>query len=330
MATLASQHLTLVDLAKQEAEGTIVSDIAEILSESNDLLADAHVMECNDGTSHKSVIRHGLPEGTFRKLYGYVPTEKSTTEQVTDTTGMLEAYSVADVDLIDKAKNPAQARLNESVAFIEGMGQTAQETIIYGNKSDNEAAFDGLGVRYGATSAEKDNIGYNVIDAGGTGNNLTSIWFITWGEQHTALIYPKGSTAGLKHNNDGVQTETDPTTKGKRKVYQDHFKHDLGLTVKNWKSTCRIANIPADISEADLLKYLRKAYFRVKNHAKKTGAKTFVYCNSDMAEVLDAAAANKSNVQLSIKEYCGEDVAHYKKFPVREIDQILNTESEIS
>lgn len=332
MTVLAQDHLTLVDLMKQTVGDSIETDIAEIMSETSDLLADLHVKECNDGTSNKSVIRHGLPKGVFRKLYGYVPTEKSTTEQVVDTTGDLEAYSTPDVALIDYSKNPQQARLNEAKAFIEGMAQTAQETIIYGSKADNDAAFDGLAVRYAKKSEDKKNIGFNIVDAGGVTNENTSIWIVTTGENDVALLYPQGSKAGLQHFNDGIQTETD--SKGaKRKVYQDHFKHSLGLTIKDWRSTCRIANIDVQkllAGEVDLLALLRKGYFKVKTNIKKAGQKTFIYCNTTVAEVLDAAAADKANVQLNIKEYCGEDIAHYKGIPIRVIDQILDTEGKVS
>lgn len=338
MTVLATNYLTLVDVMKQTVGDSVETDIAEILSESNDLLADLHVMECNDGTSHKAVIRHGLPKGTFRKLYGYVPTEKSTTEQVVDVTGELESYSTPDIDLIDHSKNPAQTRLNEARAFIEGMGQTAQETIIYGSRAENDAKFDGLAVRYSKISTNKKSIGYNVIDAGGTGTNNTSIWFITTGENDVALLYPKGSKAGLQHFDDGIQTETNEKGE-KRKVYQDHFKHSLGLTVKDYRSTCRIANIDVGKllkGEVDLLALLRKGYFRIKKRIKKNknadqqvSKRTFIYCNSTVAEMLDAAAADKANVNLNIKEYCGADVAHYKNIPIREIDQILETEERV-
>ena len=306
MSVLATNNLTLVDVMKQTVGDSIETDIAEIMSETSDLLKDLHVKECNQGSFNKSVVRHGLPKGTFRKIYGYVPTEKSTTEQVVDTTGDLEAYSTPDVAIIDRSKNPAQTRLNESKAFIEGMAQTAQETIIYGSKADNDAKFDG-----------SDN---------------TSIWFITTGENDVALLYPEGSKAGIQHYNDGIQTETNSAGE-KRKVYQDHYIHSLGITVKDWRSTCRIANI--DVSNmlagsVDLLALLRKAYFKIKPHIKKSGQKTFIYCNSTVAEVLDKLACDKSNVQLTIKEYCGEDITHYKGIPIREIDQILETEDVVS
>ncbi len=332
MATLATEHLTMLDLMKQTVGDSIETDIAEIMSETSDLLSDLHVSECNMGTFNKSVVRHGLPKSTFRKLYGYVPTSKSTVEQVVDTTGTLESYSTPDVDLIDGAKNPAQARLNEGKAFIEGMAQDAQESIIYGSRADNDAEFDGLAVRYAKLSNDKKNIGYNVIDAGGKGSDNTSIWFITTGENDVKLLYPEGSKAGIQHSNDGIQTETN--SKGeKRKVYQDHYKLSLGVGIKDWRSTCRIANISISELEAgnvDLLKLLRKGYFKVKKHIRKSGQKTFIYCTTTVAEALDTAATDKANVNLNIKEYCGTDIAHYKNIPIREIDQILETEEKVA
>lgn len=332
MTVIASNYLTLADYTKQVANGTVVADIAEIMSQSSDLIKDAHVMEANDGTSHKSVIRHGLPKGTFRKLYQFVPTEKSTTEQVVDKTGMLEAYSVVDKDLVDKAKNPAQFRLNESKAFIEGMAQTAQETMIYGSISDNDAAFNGLAVRYDHLSDDKKDIGFNVVDGGGTGTDNMSIWFITWGEQDTALIFPQGSQGGLNHSNDGVQTETDEKG-GKRKVYQDHFKHDLGLAIKDWRTTVRIANISVkdlEDGKVDLLGLLRKGYYKCKKHTGKSGQKTIMYANTTAIEYIDKAAADKTNVHLSFKEYGGNDIVHYRNIPVRCIDQLLETEERVT
>ena len=332
MTVIASNYLTLADYTKQVANGTVVADIAEIMSETSDLLKEAHVMECNDGTSHKSVIRHGLPKGTFRKLYQFVPTEKSTTEQVVDKTGMLESYSVIDVDLVDKANNKAQFRLNESKAFLEGMSQTAQETMIYGSISDNDAAFNGLAVRYDHLSDKKEDIGFNVVDGGGTGTDNISIWFITWGEQDTALIFPKGSTGGLDRKDDGIVTEMNGQGH-KRKVYQEHFKFDLGLAVRDWRTTCRIANISAkDLAEGkvDILELLRQGYYKIKKHTGRSGQKTIMYANTTVLSAIDKAAADKTNVHLSFKEYGGNDIVHYRNIPVRCIDQLLETEERVS
>lgn len=331
MTVLATKYLTLVDLMKQTVGESIESDIAEIMSETDVVLKNLHVKECNDGTNNKSVIRSGLPSGTFRKLYGFVASEKSETEQVVDSTGMLEAYSVVDFDLVEKSKNKAQFRLNESKAFIEGMTQTAVQTIFYGSKNENDAKFDGLSVRYSKLSDNPKQIGYNIIDAGGTGSNNTSAWIVTTGEQEVSILYPQGSKGGLYHHDDGVLTETDEKG-GKRKVYQEHFKHDLGLTIKDWRSSCRIANIDVENLEegnVNLLDFFRKAYFRVNKFINKSGQKTFIFCNSAVAEALDKLATDKSNVMLNIKDYGGINIAHYKNIPIFCTDMLINAEERV-
>ena len=334
MALLATKYQTLVDLMKQTVGDSVVTDIAEMMSEDDVVIANLHVKECNDGTANTSVIRTGLPTGTFRQLYGFVAPEKSETVQVKDITGMLEAYSVVDVDLVDKAKNPKQFRLNESRAFIEGMTQTASQNIFYGSVKDNAAKFDGLAVRYSKLSDNKRNIGFNIVDGKGKGSDNASVWLVTTGENDIALIYPQGSQGGLKHEDDGIVTETNKEG-GKRKVYQDHYKHDLGVTVKDWRSTCRIANISiSELQEGkvDLLDLLRQGYFKIKKYAKGTNGafkRTFIFCNSTVAMYLDKAACDKSNVNLSIKEYCGEDITHYKNIPILTTDVLLDTEDRV-
>ena len=260
MATLGASYLTLADRLKRTENGKIAAEIIEMMSETNELLQDANALQCNDGTNHITTIRTGLPSAVFRNLYGFVPTSKSTTEQVKDVTGMLETYSIVDVDLVDKSENPKAFRLSESSAFIEAMNQKLQETIFYGSIKENAAAFDGLAARYSKKSTDAKKIGSNIIDAGGKSTDNTSVWFVTWGDLHTSLLYPQGSQAGVQHKDDGILTETS-STGGKRKVYQDHFKMDVGLSVRDWRSTCRIANISianlASESAADLEELLK-------------------------------------------------------------------------
>ena len=130
---------------------------------------------------------------------------------------------------------------------------------------------------------------------------------------------------------DGILTETS-NTGGKRKVYQDHFKMDVGLSVRDWRSTCRIANISvADLSgdgAADLEELLNKAYYKIRRFAK-TG-KTAIYCNSTVLMYFEAQLKAKTNVNYTIKEYLNENVLHYKNIPIRECDQITCVEDLVS
>lgn len=331
MGILGSTYLTLADKMKRETNGEHVAEIIEMMNESNTIMQDANVLECNDGASHTTTIRTGLPSATFRRLYGFVPPSKSTTAQVKDPTGMLETYSVVDVDLVDKAADKKMFRLSESEAFIESMNQSMQTEFFYGNTQTNPAGFDGLSIRYGALSTDEKNIGYNVVDAGGAGSDNTSIWFVTFGDQHTSLIYPKGSQAGMKHTDDGILTETN-STGGKRKVYQDHYKWDVGVSVRDWRSTCRIANI--DVSDlegntpADLLKLMRKAYYKINRFVGK--GRTVIYCNTNLLEHFDAQVEDKDNIHFTHQEYLGKKTLSYRGIPIRECNTILSTEAKVS
>lgn len=331
MTTLGSTYLTLADRFKRTENGKTAAEIIEMMTDTNEMLKDANALMCNDGTSHITTIRTGLPSAVFRNLYGYVPASKSTTEQVKDVTGMLETYSIVDADLVDKAENPKAFRLSESSAFIEAMNQKLQETILYGSIKENAAAFDGLAVRYSKKSNDEKKIGYNIIDAGGSGNDNTSVWFITWGDLHASLLYPQGSTAGIQHKDDGVLTETSASG-GKRKVYQDHYKMDAGLSLRDWRSTCRIANISvsdlAGASAADIEALLNKAYYKIRRFAK-TG-RTCIYCNTTVLMYFEAQLRQKTNVNFTYKEYLNEDVLHYKNIPIRECEQITCTEAAVN
>lgn len=332
MTKLGSDYLTLADKFKRTENSKMAAEIIEMMTSTNEVLRDANALQCNDGTNHITTIRTGLPTAVFRNLYGYVPTSKSTTEQVRDTTGMLETYSIVDIDLIQKSENPAAFRLSESTAFIEAMNQKLQETIFYGSIKENAAAFDGLAARYSKKSNDEKKIGSNIIDAGGTGNDNTSVWFVTWGDLHTSLIYPQGSTAGIQHKDDGILTETS-STGGKRKIYQDHYKMDVGLTVRDWRSTCRIANISvsdlATANAADIEALLNKAYYKIRRFAK-TGDRTCIYCNTTVLMHFEAQLREKTNVNFTIKEYLNHDTLHYKNIPIRECEQITCTEAVVA
>ena len=330
MAVLGTNYLTLADKLKRTENGKIAAEIIEMMSETNELIQDANALQCNDGTNHITTIRSGLPTAVFRRLYGFVPSSKSTTEQVKDVTGMLETYSVVDVDLVDKAENPKLFRLSESAAFIEAMNQKLQETIFYGSIKENAAAFDGLSIRYSKKSALKNNIGYNIVDGGGTAAKNTSIWFITWGDLHTSLLYPQNTQAGIQHKDDGILTETGENG-GKRKVYQDHFKMDVGLSVRDWRSTCRIANIDVSAlsgdNAADIDSLLTEAYYKINRYAK-TG-KTIIYANNTVLMHFEKQLKDKNNINFSVKEYLNENILHYKNIPIKEVDVLSNTEAKV-
>jgi hypothetical protein len=333
MATLLSAlNPTLMDVARRLDPNGKVAMIVELLSQNNGILADMVIKEANNGTNHVSTVRTGIPSATWRKLYGYTQPAKSTTKQVQDTIGMLEARSQIDKKLAALNGNEAAWRLSEERPFLEGLNQQVAHTLFYGDTSIYPERFMGLSPRFNAASTTKTLSGYNVVKAGGaSAGEHTSMWFVVWGENTMHGIYPKGSQAGVSVEDLGSQELTD-SNGGRMTVLETKFQWDLGLTVRDWRSIVRICNINATMlksntTPADLFQQMTKAYHLQKG---RNLGRAVIYCNSTVLTALDVQAQAKTNLMLTYKDIAGEPILTYRGIPIRECEQLLDTEGTIS
>ncbi|AZV94485.1 hypothetical protein NJI34_37820 [Pseudomonas sp. S 311-6] len=332
MATLATQNPTLADVAKRLDPNGKIDKIVELLHQSNGILEDATFIEGNLPTGHRTTVRTGIPVPTWRKLYGGVQPSRSTTAQVTDNCGQLEAYAEVDKALADLNGNTAAFRLSEDRAHIEGMNQEMARTLIYGNEGTDPAKFTGLAARYNSLTADS---GENIIDASGAGNDNTSIWLVTWGENTIHGIYPKGSKAGLNVEDKGqVTIENVDGNGGRMEGYRTHYKWDTGLTVRDWRYGARIANISVpDLSGANakeatmaLIEFMIQASERIPNFGMGRAA---WYVNRTIREKLRLGILNKIASNLSWETVAGKRVMMFDDIPVRRTDAILTTEAKV-
>lgn len=328
MATVGSLAVTLSDLARR-MEDKKIAKIIEILAEQNEILQDIPFMEGNLPTGHKTTIRSGLPSVAWRLLnYGVQPS-KSRTVQVTDTAGMLEAYAEVDKALADLNGNTAAFRLSEDKAFLEAMNQELANTLFYGNTATDPEKFLGLAARYNDLSAENAE---NILSAGGSGSDNTSIYLVVWGDNTCHGIYPKGSKAGLQTKDLGEVTLEDANG-GKYQGYRTHYKWDVGVTLRDWRYGVRIANI--DVSDltkdaasgADLVDLMTQA---IELLPTENAGKAVFYCNKTVRSYLRRQIRNANNVNISMEEVAGKKVVAFDGIPVRKCDAILNTESVVS
>ena len=129
MSLIGTDYVNLVDSMKEQTD----KDLIELLSETNDIIKDAHYQPCNAGkggtTNHNVTVRNGLPKATWVKYYEGVTPSKGTTTVVTVSTGMLKAYSEVDEDLVLDNPNPAKFRLNQAKEHLEAMNQEMQHQI---------------------------------------------------------------------------------------------------------------------------------------------------------------------------------------------------------
>jgi hypothetical protein len=346
MATIGTTVLTYADWAKRVEDDYKIGTIIELLSQTNEILLDMLVLEGNLPTGHKTTVRTGLPTATWRLLNYGVPSSKSTTAPVVDTCGNLEAYALVDKDIADLNGNAADFRASENVAFLEGMNQQVAQTLIYGNQAVNPERFTGFAPRYSTVVTTNAPNAANVVDMGGVAGTNTSAWIVTWGANTTHGIFPKGKMTGLQHRDMGewpVQDANGNTFQ----AYRDHFKWEIGLSVRDWRYNVRLANIDVTLlngaSAANLINGIVRGLYRLPTASPSaTGIQTsdspqiqgamgntVIYCNRVVRTYLDLQAMNKTNVLLTLQEFQGRVVTMFRGIPIRTCDAILSTEARI-
>jgi hypothetical protein len=330
MTTLAITHPTLLDVSKRLDPNGKIDSIVELMAAQNPILEDMTFIEGNLATGHKTTVRTGLPTPTWRKLYGGVQPGKSTTAQVTDSCGMLEAYAEVDKALADLNGNSAAFRLSEDAAHIEGMAQEHASTLFYGNEGSEPEAFTGLAPRYNSLSAQNAD---NIIDAfSGSGGDLTSIWLCVWGPQTGFGIYPKGSQGGLQMQDKGqVTIENIDGAGGRMEGYRTHYRMDSGLTIRDWRYFVRIANI--DVSELgtlantkNIITWMIQAAERIPQLGK---GRACFYMNRSIREKLRLGILEKVSSNLNWESVAGKRVMTFDDIPVRRTDALISTETRV-
>ncbi len=179
-----------------------------------------------------------------------------------------------------------------------------------------------------------------IVDAGGSGSDLTSMLLVHWGERSVFGVYPAGTQAGLKRidrsaGNKEVQiaaldSNGDP---GTFYGYEEQFEIDHGLVVKDYRQASRMANIdPAlllsGVGAADLFDLLISMVYKIHNPQNGQG---IIYANKTILAFLDKQALTKvgAGAGLSYDNYQGQPVLMFRKMPIRQADTILNTEDEV-
>lgn len=344
MAVLAQNgKVTLLDIAQRIEPDGKIGVIAELLAQRNQLLLDMPWKEGNLPTGHQGTVRTGIPSAVWRSYYQGVPPNKSQTAKVTDTCAMLEARCEVDAALANLNGNSAAFRMSEADAFVEGMNQQLTQALFYGNTATNPERILGFAPRYSAISGATNAV--NIVDAGGSGSDNTSVWLVVWNENTVTGIYPKGSQAGLVHKDLGEIDAFDGNN-NRFRAYADLWQWNCGLHVKDWRQVVRIANIDvsdlvgqantqATTASTNILKMMIRARARIPFPGM---GKACYYANRTVVEMLSIQALDKSQNALSVQEalYQFGDVTisvnelRFLGTPVRIVDQLLTTEARVT
>jgi hypothetical protein len=331
---------TLLDVSRRLDPDGKIATVSEILTKYNEVLDDLPFVEGNLPTGHKTTVRASLPTPTWRLLNRGVQPVKSTTNQIVETCGMMEAYSEIDKDLAMLNGNSAAWRLSEDTAVIEGMNQALTTALMYGDTSVDPEQFVGLAPRYYQVNGGSSITAGNVIDAGG-GTNSTSIWLVGWSTDTVHGIFPKGSKAGLSMNDLGEQTIYDAQTPaGRYQAYRTHYQWKVGLAVRDWRFVVRIANVgiaaletTGDTSDtsANIIKFMSQALDKLP----PTGSvRPVFYMNQRVRAMLRVKMLSKSNAFITLENLQGPSITrptlNFMGVPCRRVDGIKNTETALT
>jgi hypothetical protein len=334
---LSATNLSLLDVARRLNPDGSAAVIAEILSQNNEILDDIPFIEGNTETGMKTTVRSALPTATWRSLNQGVVRTKSTTNQIIENCGMLEAYSDIDKDLALMARDTNAFRFQEDKGHIEGMNQQMAEALFYGDTTLYPDRFVGIAPRY-YSLATTVNVHGQIIDALGT-TNLTSIYLVGWGSDSVYGIYPKNSQAGLIQQDLGEVTVLDASS-NPYQGYRTHFQWKMGLCVRDYRFVVRIANIDTvalatagDTSDtsANLIKYMCQAIDLIPAGTSKM----VFYCSNSVRSMLRVKFLSKSNVHITLNELQGpggikRPGLQFMGIPVRRVDQISSAETRIT
>lgn len=334
MAVVNQTYMTLVDRVKADGYSGKDLPLIEMLSKQSPIIGIAPAFQCNDGTTHKTKMRSTLPQVGWRRLNEGTPESKSRYGHTRDATARLTGWSTVDEWELETAEDPALLRMQEAEGYTESISQEGENAIFYASNLTDPEKIHGFAPRFNALSGEQ--YSDNIIDAGGTGADNTSIWGIDWGATTAGLLYPRGSSYGIQRKDHGRQVKYDPSG-NPYSVKQEEIMFDLGVFVSDFRAVTRICNIDVSNldtgSAANLWRLLIKAEYQLNRRRSGRRAastrRTWVM-NSTIAEYLDTQALDGTNVRLGRTEVQGEEFDAFRGNPIIVSDAIMDTEAAVT
>lgn len=337
---LPATNATLLDYALMYKADPATKGIGEFImmaAEQNEILLDMVVSECNNGTNHKSVIVPGIPEPTFRKLYGFTQPSRVQGVPITDNVGMLNDYLQVDKDVAELNSGQSDRfMMSQARGITEGFNKKVASSLFYSNEVTQPESFTGFAPRFNDLSADN---AQNIIDASAGAAVAaelfySSIYVVNWGDFRVHALFPKGSKAGLQINDKGLVTVQDASGNdaGLMEAYRTHFQWDIGLSVPDWRNVVRVANIDNRLltknaaTGPDITDLLVQAVEQIHS----TNGKPAIYVSRAIRSMLRRQIINKTaSSTLTQENQDGKPVVMFDGIPVRRCDALLNTEAGI-
>jgi len=344
MAVIGSGVATLVDVLKELAPDGSQLDTAEVLTQHTEVLQDMTWMEGNLITGHRDSVRTALPTPSFRALNEGVPVTKGGTTPIEETCSLLEDFSQTDRELAILSGNVNAYRLRMAKPHMIGFAHKMAQQVFYGNANADPKSFTGLAPRYNSLSTATSATAANVLNAGGTGSALRSIWLVAWSDDTITGLYPKGTKGGLGHEDAtspsaGAGADGGPPGQALQDAngnlymgFRDHWLWRCGLMVKDWRYAVRICNIdPTQLTfNAATGPYLQNLMIRALETIEGTeGVKIAFYMPRVIRSFLRQQLVEKKNTFLSLSEQGKSATLMFDDIPIRRTDALNVNETQV-
>lgn len=333
MAIIAGMD-TLYDVARVTGPDGKPMKIAQILEQKNDILLDAPFYPTNQSMSMVATRVASEPAGSWIGFNEGGSIEKPSNEQITDSCGMLEAWSEVECKIAELSGNWQKYLEQRDRAFIGGLSKTMAYAFIYNSVlTGNSKSFHGLAPRLAS-------LGDQVITGGSTDTDNTSIYCVQWGEDKVHGIYPKDLPAGLNYEFKGKCT-IEPASGKRMDVYRGKYDWYMGLHVVDPRCIVRIPNIDVSALKtagdtSDTSANIEKLMSQALDALPDTEGNVCFYMNKTVLSMLRVKLMNKSNTYLTVDDWVRGNTLlrrgrmSFMGFPIGRCDQITNAEALVS
>jgi len=324
---------TLLDRARQTDPDGTPAHIAEILNESNMILQDAPAYPSNAQMGNRVTLRSSMPDVYWAGINEGYTKSKGSTRQVVDTIGILTGMSQVDSKMKLVLGDGAYMahREKDDDAYVEKLGQTIANTILYGNENLLSNTFTGLAPRMASLATAKAGSQVHSHHSSPAGSDNTSFFVVDWGERAAKLIFPKDGMSGLQTTDKGEQMVTDADGLD---MFAHVTKYDwsIGLSIEDPRRIARLANIDMSQALTDTSTLLVNSVIKLVNSMPaKMGNHRVLYTHEDIITALELQVINKpTGILLSMQEYLGEHILHFRGSPIRPLDQMSANEGTLT
>jgi len=326
MAIIADKMYNLRDAAAQFDPSGQELAIAEVLSQTNDIIGDMPFKESNLDDGHEYAVRTGIPSGAWRKAYEGVPAEKGTSKVVIARPGTIGAYSVVDKLIAEKGGHVEAVRSGQAKAIVSGLSNSVADALIHG-KSNELKKCVGLAEYFNHKSTANSETARNVVHGGSsTASVNSSIYLVVWDYDKVFGFYPKGSKAGISRTDFGLVNHRDADG-NEFPAYKEYFEWKVGVAVQDWRYAGRICNIKTtDLDNVNLYALMQELEERVQS--LNVGKPVF-YMNRTIKAALRKQLGAKANVNYTPGQPGALPVLHVDEIPVHVCDAITDTEAVV-